>query len=215
MTVVPKPNLIGGAKRTLALTCLIGIAAACTGSQETGADSVEVVGTPTIAIIEEVGTVAPAAIATTPDPTTKVVQRADIPSPPATPEATSTPVATRNPANTDPTPDTEIPSGTPVPTATATPTATAAPTATPRPQSATAADNFDPAGLAVGPGSGFIPLDEPVMIAAADATWLDDDEIVMGLVANNGETLAFPVRQMAYHHIANLTVAGEPYLVTY
>lgn len=53
------------------------------------------------------------------------------------------------------------------------------------------------------------------MIPAAEATWLDDEEIVMGLVASNGETRAFPVRQMAYHHIANLTVGGEPYLVTY
>jgi hypothetical protein len=53
------------------------------------------------------------------------------------------------------------------------------------------------------------------MIPAAEATWLDDGEIVMGLVAKNGETRAFPVRQMAYHHIANLTVGGEPYLVTY
>ena len=35
------------------------------------------------------------------------------------------------------------------------------------------------------------------------------------MVAHNGETRAFPVRQMAYHHIANLSVAGVPYLVTY
>lgn len=90
-----------------------------------------------------------------------------------------------------------------------------APTAPPRPGSPTAADSFDPAGLAVRPSSGFIPLDEPVMIPAAEASWLDDEEIVMGLVAKNGETRAFPVRQMAYHHIANLTVGDEPYLVTY
>jgi len=98
------------------------------------------------------------------------------------------------------------------------PTATRAPIhriTTPGPESPTAADTFDPAGLTIGTRNRFISLDEPVMIPATDATWLRDDEIVMGLVAHNGETRAFPVRQMAYHHIANLSVAGVPYLVTY
>ena len=37
----------------------------------------------------------------------------------------------------------------------------------------------------------------------------------MGIVAPDGEARAFPVDQMAYHHIANTTLAGEPFLVTY
>ncbi len=129
----------------------------------------------------------------------------------ATPLAAAASVATGKSAPAAPEPAEEVSSRAPKPEATVAPV----PTATPRPGSPTAADSFDPAGLAVGPGSRFIPLDEPVMIPAAEATWLDDEEIVMGLVAKNGETRAFPVRQMAYHHIANLTVGGEPYLVTY
>jgi len=124
-------------------------------------------------------------------------------------------VANRDSARSEPEPPEEIAGRTPEPEATVAPTTASASTATPRPQSPTAADSFDPAGLSVGPGSGFIPLDEPVMIPAAEATWLDDEEIVMGLVAKKGETRAFPIRQMAYHHIVNLTVGGEPYLVTY
>jgi hypothetical protein len=119
-------------------------------------------------------------------------------------------------ARVSPSDDTRVESVAANPTSTnALPEATTVPTVTPRPQSPTAADTFDPDGLMMEAGSGFIPLDEPVMIPATEATWLDDGEIVMGLVANNGETRAFPVRQMAYHHIANLTVGGEPYLVTY
>lgn len=55
----------------------------------------------------------------------------------------------------------------------------------------------------------FDVLDNPRMVAAAEATWLDDNAVVMGVV-HNGEAQAFPIDQMAYHHIAN-----EPYLVTY
>ncbi|MBW8012082.1 MAG: DUF3179 domain-containing protein [Chloroflexi bacterium] len=72
---------------------------------------------------------------------------------------------------------------------------------------------FDPAGRG-GRGGGFVVLDNPTMIAAAQATWLDADEIVLG-VEQNDEAQAFPISQMAYHHIANTTVGGEPYLVTY
>ncbi len=73
--------------------------------------------------------------------------------------------------------------------------------------------NYDPAGFSQ-TGGRFIVLDDPVMIAAAQATWLDSDELVLG-VEQNGAAQAFPVFQMVYHHIANTTVGGEPYLVTY
>ncbi len=81
---------------------------------------------------------------------------------------------------------------------------------------ATAADTFDPAGLSAAGGgrSRFVPLDDPEMIPADEATWLEPDDVVLGVVWG-GEAQAFPVDQMAYHHIANTTVAGEPYLVTY
>ena len=73
--------------------------------------------------------------------------------------------------------------------------------------------NYDPAGFSQ-TGGRFIVLDDPVMIAAQQATWLASDELVLG-VEQNGVAHAYPVFQMVYHHIANTTVGGEPYLVTY
>lgn len=73
---------------------------------------------------------------------------------------------------------------------------------------------FDPEGLSAGAGRGFIVLDDPVLITAAEATWLEVDDIVLGVV-QNGEAHAYPISQMAYHHIANTKIGGEPYLVTY
>jgi len=69
--------------------------------------------------------------------------------------------------------------------------------------------------LVLGPGSRFVPLDDPVMIPASDVTWLAPDSIVLGVVHPSGEVHAFPADMMAYHHVANTTIAGEPYLVTY
>jgi hypothetical protein len=196
------------------------LAAAC-GS---AANPVAVAPSPTAVtvIIEAKDTAAPGRLAATPatvarvGPTATRVPIAPTPIQPAEPA----PAPTAAPASVEP--------AAPTPESTATPSATPKPTpapiATPRPQSPTAADSFDPAGLTVdadssglatNPGIGFISLDDPIMIPAGDAVWLEDDEIVMGLVAHNGETRAFPVRQMAYHHIANLSVAGVPYLVTY
>ncbi len=73
---------------------------------------------------------------------------------------------------------------------------------------------FDPAGLAIGPGQAFQVLDEPRVIAAEAAHWLEPDDIVLGVIWNS-DARAYPVSQMAYHHIANDTIAGEPFLVTY
>ncbi len=69
--------------------------------------------------------------------------------------------------------------------------------------------------LVLGPGTRFVPLDDPVMIPASEVTWLAPDSIVLGVVHPSGEVQAFAADMMAYHHIANTTVAGEPYLVTY
>ena len=77
-----------------------------------------------------------------------------------------------------------------------------------------AAATFDPDYYAAGAGRNFPSLDSPAYVPISTADWLDDDDIVMGVV--RGETaVAFPVMQMVYHHIANADVAGEPYLVTY
>jgi len=69
--------------------------------------------------------------------------------------------------------------------------------------------------LVLGPGTRFVPLDDPVMIPASQVTWLAPDSIVLGVVHPSGEVQAFAADMMAYHHIANTTIAGEPYLVTY
>ena len=82
------------------------------------------------------------------------------------------------------------------------------------PAAATAGDTFDEAFY--DPDDGTFPaLDDPEMIAAASATWLDPGDIVMGIVSDSGEAMAFPVDQMAYHHVANTRLAGEPFVVTY
>ncbi len=73
---------------------------------------------------------------------------------------------------------------------------------------------FNQAGLLLDRSRAFVPLDNPVTIAAGQATWLLPDEIVMG-VEWNGEARAYPVSQMAYHHVANDTVGGAPLLLTY
>ncbi len=61
----------------------------------------------------------------------------------------------------------------------------------------------------------FIALDDPRMVPASQADWIDDDDIVLGFVHSSGEAHAFPTTQMSFHHVANITVAGTPYLVTY
>lgn len=60
----------------------------------------------------------------------------------------------------------------------------------------------------------FVALDNPVFINASDATFLEDDELVMGLEWN-GEARAYPVRMLVYHHIINDDVSGSPVLITY
>ncbi len=80
---------------------------------------------------------------------------------------------------------------------------------------ATADDTFDEDYLVPGAGAYFVPLDDPVLIEATEATWLEPGDIVMGVVGENGEAQAYPVDQMAYHHIANTNLAGEPFVVTY
>ena len=78
-----------------------------------------------------------------------------------------------------------------------------------------AADTFDEAGLSARGGSRFVPLDDPEMVTAAEVTWLEPDDIIMGVLHDSGEAHAYPVSQMIYHHVANTSIAGEPYVVTY
>ena len=96
------------------------------------------------------------------------------------------------------------------------PATTTEPEATPlSAAAATAGETFDQAYLSKAGGGAFPSLDLPRLVAADEAEWLEDTDIVLGVGANVGDPQAYPAMQMAYHHIANTSVVGEPYLVTY
>jgi hypothetical protein len=59
----------------------------------------------------------------------------------------------------------------------------------------------------------FRPIRAAGFIAAGDAH-LSDKEMVMA-VQSGPDARAYPIRQMAYHHILNDTVGGERVVVTY
>ena len=59
-----------------------------------------------------------------------------------------------------------------------------------------------------------MPLDNPAFLEASEATYLADDELVLGLEWA-GEARAYPVQMMFYHHIVNDEVSGSPVLITY
>ncbi len=63
-------------------------------------------------------------------------------------------------------------------------------------------------------GRGFVPLDDPIFLAANGTDYFGDEELVLG-VEFGGEVRAYPVRMLRYHHVVNDTVGGEPLLVTY
>lgn len=128
------------------------------------------------------------------------------------------------PAENDPVANEVEPTSAPQPTEAAAVTGDTEPAEEAEPEPATAepaaetpagtATNFDPAGYNPNAGDNFIVLDNPEMVTAVTATWLEPDEIVLG-VEQNGEAHAYPISQMVYHHLANTTIGGEPYLVTY
>ena len=66
---------------------------------------------------------------------------------------------------------------------------------------------------AVRESSSFPSLNNPEFISADEAT-LDDNDLVMGL-SSGGETKAYPLRMMTFHHVANDTIGGQPVAITY
>src|SRR5258706_15133471 len=60
----------------------------------------------------------------------------------------------------------------------------------------------------------FAPLPSPRYARAAEATWVKDGDLVLG-VERNGEAVAYPVRQVAYHHVVMDEVGGVPVVATY
>jgi uncharacterized membrane protein YhaH (DUF805 family) len=60
----------------------------------------------------------------------------------------------------------------------------------------------------------FNPLAKAGYVTANAATFVADSDLVMA-VARNGEAAAYPIRQLAYHHLVQDTVGGVRIVVTY
>ena len=60
----------------------------------------------------------------------------------------------------------------------------------------------------------FNPLANAGYAGANAAAFVADSDLVMA-VARNGEAAAYPIRQLAYHHLVQDTVGGVPIVVTY
>jgi hypothetical protein len=55
----------------------------------------------------------------------------------------------------------------------------------------------------------FPPLDDPRVVPASEASWLQPDTLVLGAV-QGGEARAYPLFIMQFHHVANDTLGGKP-----
>ncbi len=60
----------------------------------------------------------------------------------------------------------------------------------------------------------FAPLSDPSYVRAAQADFVADTDMLVA-VEIAGDAVAWPVRQMAYHHVLNDVVGGEPVVSTY
>lgn len=60
----------------------------------------------------------------------------------------------------------------------------------------------------------FNPLETARFAQISETDFVKDDEMVLAVKIND-DAVAFPVRQMAYHHIAQTQVGGIPITATY
>jgi uncharacterized protein DUF3179 len=60
----------------------------------------------------------------------------------------------------------------------------------------------------------FAPLPHPAFAAADEAPFLESSDRVLG-VATGSDAAAYPIRQMAYHHLVQDDVGGVPIVATY
>jgi hypothetical protein len=60
----------------------------------------------------------------------------------------------------------------------------------------------------------FNPLPSAAYAKASEAGFVADTDMVMS-VEKGGDAVAYPVRQMAYHHVVQDTVGGTPIVATY
>jgi hypothetical protein len=59
----------------------------------------------------------------------------------------------------------------------------------------------------------FLPLEDPVWVGADGASYLVDDDAILGFEVD-GQARAVPWDVMAAHHVANLELNGRPYVLT-
>ena len=60
----------------------------------------------------------------------------------------------------------------------------------------------------------FNPLPNPAYAKVADASFVNDNDRVLA-VKIGSESVAYPIRLMAYHHLVGDTVGGTPIVATY
>jgi hypothetical protein len=60
----------------------------------------------------------------------------------------------------------------------------------------------------------FNPLPNPAYAGVSEADFIDKADYVIA-VEMNGDAAAYPIRQMAYHHVVHDSVGGVPIVVTY
>ncbi len=64
------------------------------------------------------------------------------------------------------------------------------------------------------PRAGIPELNDPARVGAIEATWMIDDELVMGAVVD-GVAVAYPLRIVLHHELVNDTVGGRPVALVY
>lgn len=60
----------------------------------------------------------------------------------------------------------------------------------------------------------FNPLENSAYAKTSETDFVADDDMVLAVKINN-ESVAYPVRQMAYHHVVQDVVGGQPITATY
>jgi hypothetical protein len=60
----------------------------------------------------------------------------------------------------------------------------------------------------------FAPLPGPGFVRAADAGFVEPADMVLA-IALKGDPAAYPIRQLAYHHLVEDSVGGVPIVATY
>jgi hypothetical protein len=60
----------------------------------------------------------------------------------------------------------------------------------------------------------FRPLPNPDYVSVAEAGFVADSDLVMAIEIS-GDAVAYPIRQMAHHHIVNDVVGGKPITATF